>query len=109
MSMYSAALEYVISPLNTLNLSLKLEFHPITDTRHDGQQGDLLPFLRFCVVGDEEGIVAVREVVDAQIQPMLRAGGGLFQIKASIPAEEGGHAVIVHARIKIDSEFFPCQ
>lgn len=29
-----------------------LEFYSITDTRQDGQQGDLLPFLCFGVVGD---------------------------------------------------------
>ena len=85
------------------------KLHPVTDTRHDGQQGDLLPFLRFSVVSDEEGIVAVGEIVYSDIQPMLHPGARLFQIKAGIPAEEGGHPVVVHTRIKIDSEFFPCQ
>ena len=85
------------------------ERNPITDTRHDGQQGDLLPFLRSGVVSNEEGVVAVREVVYAQIQPMLSAGRFLFQVPAGIPAEEGGHPVVVHAGIKVDCEFFPCQ
>ena len=85
------------------------ERNPITDTRHDGQQGDLLPFLRFGVVSNEEGVVAVREVVYAQIQPMLSAGRFLFQVPAGIPAEEGGHAVVVHAGIQVDSELFPGQ
>ena len=65
--------------------------NPITDTRHNGQQRDLFPFLRFGVVSDEEGVMAVREVVYAQIQPMLSAGRFLFQVPAGIPAEEGGH------------------
>ena len=53
--------------------------------------------------------MAVREVVDAQVKPMLRTGGGLFQIQAGIPAEEGGHPVVIHAEIKVDGELFPCQ
>lgn len=85
------------------------KLHPVTDTRHDGQQGDLLPFLRFSVVSDKEGIVAVREVIDAQIQPMLRPGGGPLQIQAGIPAEEGGHPVVVHAGIKVYGEYLPGQ
>ena len=85
------------------------ERNPITDTRHNGKQGDLLPFLRFGVVSDEEGIVAVGEIVYTQIQPMHRAGRFLFHVPADIPAEEGGHPVVVHAGIKVDCEFFPCQ
>lgn len=85
------------------------ERNPITDTRHDGQQRDLLPFLRFGIVSDEEGVVAVREVVHTQIKPMLRASRRLLQVPAGIPAEEGGHAVVVHAGIQVDREFFPCQ
>ena len=81
----------------------------IIDTRHDGKQGDLLPFLRFGIVGDEEGVMAVGEVVHAQIQSMLRAGRLLFQVPAGIPAEEGGHPVVVHAGIQVDREFFPGQ
>ena len=69
----------------------------------------MLPFLRFGVVSDEEGVVAVREVVHTQIKPMLRASRRLLQIPAGIPAEEGGHAVVVHAGIQVDREFFPCQ
>ena len=69
----------------------------------------MLPFLRFGVVSDEEGVVAVREVVYAQIQPMLSAGRLLFQVPAGIPAEEGGHPVVVHVGIQVDREFFPCQ
>ena len=34
------------------------ERNPITDTRHNGQQRDLFPFLRFGIVSDEEGVVA---------------------------------------------------
>ena len=85
------------------------ERNQITDARHDGQQGDLLPFLCFSIVGDEEGVMAVREIVDAQIQPMLRPGGRLFHVPAGIPAEEGWHAVVVHAGVKVDSEFLPGQ
>ena len=44
----------------------------------------MLPFLRFGVIGNQEGVVAVREVIDAQIQPMLRPGGGPLQIQAGI-------------------------
>ena len=83
--------------------------NPITDTRHDGQQGDLLPFLCFSIVGDQEWIVAVGENVYAQIQPTLRPGGRLFHVPAGIPAEEGGHPVVVHAGIQVDSELFPGQ
>ena len=85
------------------------ERNPITDTRHNGQQRDLFPFLRSGIVSDEEGVVAVREVVYAQIQSMLRAGRLLFQVPAGIPAEEGGHPVVVHAGIQVDSELFPGQ
>ena len=53
--------------------------------------------------------MAVREIVDAQVKPMLRTGSGLLQIQTGIPAEEGGHPVVVHAGIKVDGELFPCQ
>ena len=39
--------------------------------------------------------MAVREIVDAQVKPMLRTGSGLLQIQTGIPAEEGGHPVVV--------------
>ena len=83
--------------------------NPITDTRHNGQQRDLFPFLRSGIVSDEEGVVAVGEVVHAQIKPMLRAGSRLLQVPAGIPAEEGGHPVVVHTGIQVDREFFPGQ
>ena len=53
--------------------------------------------------------MAVREIVDAQVKPMLRTGSGLLQIQTGIPAEEGGHPVVVHSGIKVDGELFPCQ
>ena len=53
--------------------------------------------------------MAVREIIDSQVKPMLLTGSGLFQIQAGIPAEEGGHPVVVHAGIKVNGELFPCQ
>ena len=61
----------------------------------------MLPFFCFTVVGDQEGVVTVGEVVYADIQPVLGLGRCYFHIPAGIPAEEDGHLIVIEAGIKV--------
>lgn len=73
-----------------------LELYQVAETRHNGNQGDLAPFAGAVVVYDRERVVAVQDVIHAEVQclqvlPLER------EVASQVQTDVRRHLVVVHA------------